>query len=283
MRGRPIRQSGRTTGEPADGRTAHSLPTCLDLVEGSVEIVDTSDHVSDDTAPMDIERLQPEYRYRIAASARISAPRAAVWEELLDLRMSALPIGFALTRLRHLPGVIAGTEARVVGSDRFLDATPIPVVVSVRPFLVVLAGASRAWKLLGGGAPPRLDAQQFKNWREDGWIKVSMQFQLTQLRDGAATLLVTETRMEATDRHTARSFAPYWWAIRAGSVLIRREVVARVKARVEASPIGNGAPAADYRTPGTTTPAPSPTSRVVHQRRAASSSSLPHAMKGQRR
>lgn len=192
------------------------------------------DHGRGDSGPSTIDDMLPEYRYRIAASASIGAPRAAVWAELVDLRMSALPIGSALTRLRHLPGVLAGAETRVTGADKFFDVTPIPVLVSAEPSLIVSAGASQAWKLFGGSPPPSLDAARFPSWRADGWITVAMQFSLTELADGSGTLLATETRIGATDERTQRVFARYWWAIRAGSALIRREVVARVKDRAEA-------------------------------------------------
>lgn len=182
---------------------------------------------------MVIDDLLPNYRYRISAESIVAAPRAAVWSELAHISMSALPIGFALTRLRHLPGVLVGNEKPVVGTDTFFDSTPIPVVVGVQPSLIISAGPSQAWKIFGGDRPPRLDAAQFSTWSDPGWIKVAMQFRLTDLDGGQKTLLTTETRIASTDDRTAHVFAPYWWAIRAGSVLIRREVVAKVRKRAE--------------------------------------------------
>lgn len=180
-----------------------------------------------------IDDLLPYPRYRIAAESLIDTPASVVWAELLALPMSSLPWGFTLTRLRHLPDVLAGNETSVRGTDTFLDATPIPVVIHRAPEIIISAGLSQAWKIRGGARAPFLDATQFAAWNEPGWIKVAMQFHLAEAPGGRTTRLTTETRISATDTRTARVFAPYWWAIRAGSVLIRREVVAQVRRRAE--------------------------------------------------
>jgi hypothetical protein len=60
-----------------------------------------------------------------------------------------------------------------------------------------------------------------------------MEFRLESIPVG--TLLSTETRILATDPRTGRSFAAYWFLIRASSGAIRREVL-RVVARRAESP-----------------------------------------------
>jgi len=181
---------------------------------------------------LDLDRLLPNPAYRIAARQTVAAPRPVVWRALIELPMSALPLAYALTLVRHLPGVIAGKETRVRGSDTFLQATPIPVLVRDEPRQVISAGLSQAWKLVGGDPAPALELAGFQRWTGSGWIKVVMAFELVELASGH-TVLSTETRVSATDLHTARRFAPYWRAIGASSALIRREVVARVKRRAE--------------------------------------------------
>ena len=179
-----------------------------------------------------LDELVPDPAYRIRAAVVVRAAPEAVWRSLLALPMSALPVGFALTLLRHLPDVLARTETRVRGSDTFLDATPIPVVVARPPFLLISAGPSQAWKPLGAARAPALDADALRDWRQPGWITVAMSFALQALPDGG-TRLSTETRVRATDARTARVFAPYWWLIAPASALIRREVLRAVKRAAE--------------------------------------------------
>jgi hypothetical protein len=86
----------------------------------------------------------------------------------------------------------------------------------------VSAGLSRAWRLLGGLAPPRLDGAALRAWSDPGWIKVAMEFRLEPAPAG--TPLSTETRILATDPSSRRFFAAYWFLIRASSAAIRRDV-----------------------------------------------------------
>jgi hypothetical protein len=62
-----------------------------------------------------------------------------------------------------------------------------------------------------------------------------MEFRLAPTRQG--TFLSTETRVVATDARTRRAFAVYWFLIRPGSGVIRRELL-RVVARRSESRIG---------------------------------------------
>jgi hypothetical protein len=107
------------------------------------------------------------------------------------------------------------------------------VLFSERPHVVISAGLSQAWRLLGGSVPPHLDAAALRAWSEPGWIKAGMEFRLEPVRAG--TLLSTETRVLATDPKTRRAFAAYWHVIRPGSSAIRREVLKVVARRAESS------------------------------------------------
>ena len=124
-------------------------------------------------------------------------------------------------------------EARAAGRRSFLDVTPIPVLFSERPHVVISAGLSQAWRLLGGSVPPHLDAAALRAWSEPGWIKAGMEFRLEPVPAG--TLLSTETRVLATDPKTRRAFAAYWFVIRPASSAIRREVLKVVARRAESS------------------------------------------------
>ena len=78
---------------------------------------------------------------------------------------------------------------------------------------------------------PHLDAGALRAWSQPGWIKVAMEFRLESTPAG--TVLSTETRILATDPRTRRSFAAYWFLIRASSGAIRREVLRVVAGRAE--------------------------------------------------
>jgi hypothetical protein len=176
---------------------------------------------------MTLDEVVPHPQYRMTHCRTVSASPAAVWDELCRVTMSALPLGHALEGARLLPARLAGRKHRPLAGRTFLDVTPIPVLFSERPQVVISAGLSQAWRLLGGLTPPRLDAAALRAWSDPGWVKVAMEFRLEP------TLLSTETRILATDPRSRRSFAAYWFLIRASSAAIRREVLRVVAHRAE--------------------------------------------------
>lgn len=178
---------------------------------------------------MTLDDAVPHPQYRMSHSRIVGAPPAAVWDELCGVTMSALPVGYALEGMRLLPARLAGRKHRPLAGRTFLDVTPIPVLFAERPKVVISAGLSQAWRLLGGRTPPRMGAAALRAWSQPGWIKVAMEFRFEPIPAG--TLLSTETRILATDPGTRRSFAAYWFLVRPGSSAIRREVLAVVAHR----------------------------------------------------
>ena len=172
---------------------------------------------------MTLDDVVPHPQYRMCHARSISAPPTAVWDELGRVTMSALPLGYALESIRLLPAWLAGRRHQPLAERTFLDVTPIPVLFCRPPQVVISAGLSQAWRLLGGPAPPRLDAAALRAWSQPGWIKVAMEFRVEPT--AAGTRLSTETRVTATDPRTRRLFAAYWFFIRPGSSAIRREVL----------------------------------------------------------
>ena len=185
---------------------------------------------------MKLDDVIPDPQHRMRHARNVAAPPVVVWDELLGVSMSALPLTRALEGLRLLPARLAGRNRQPLAGRSFLDVTPIPVLFSERPHVVISAGLSQAWRLLGGATPPQLDAGALRAWSQPGWIKVAMEFRLES--NPVGTLLRTETRMLTTDPRTRRAFAAYWFLIRPASGAIRREVLRVVADRAESPPRG---------------------------------------------
>src|ERR1700760_1901265 len=153
---------------------------------------------------MTLDDVVPHPQYRMGHSRIVDAPPTAVWDELCRVTVSALPVGYALEGTRLLPARLAGRKHQSLAGRTFLDVTPIPVLFSERPHVVISAGLSQAWRLLGGPVPPHLDAAALRAGSQPGWIKAGMVFRLEPVPAG--TLLSTETRVVATDPKTRRAF-----------------------------------------------------------------------------
>ena len=182
---------------------------------------------------MNLEDVVPDPDHRMRHARTAAAPVTAVWDQLHLVTMRGLPLGYALEALRLLPGRLAGRRPRTLAGHTFLEITPIPVLHSEPPHLVISAGLSQAWRALGGSAPPPLDAAALRAWSEPGWIKAGMEFRFVPTPGGSR--MSTETRVLATDPRTRRAFAAYWLLVRPWSGAIRREVLRVVARRAESS------------------------------------------------
>jgi hypothetical protein len=72
-------------------------------------------------------------------------------------------------------------------------------------------------------------AAQMRAFAQPDWVKAAFDFVLEA--DGDGTLVSTETRVSATDARTRRRFGLYWMLIRAGSGLIRRDLLRELARR----------------------------------------------------
>jgi len=184
-----------------------------------------------------LDDLLPDPDFRERHERRIAAPREAVWDALHEVRLRDLALSRALMAVRLIPARLAGRPPSRMVEGRFLEEGPIPVLAADPPRAVIAAGALQPWKLRGGETPPVLDAPALRDFREPGWVKTGIDFVLEP--EGGGTRLTTETRVTATDQGTRARFAVYWLLIRAGSGLIRRDLlraVARSASRRPAAP-----------------------------------------------
>jgi hypothetical protein len=114
-------------------------------------------------------------------------------------------------------------------TSRLLEDGPVPVLAADPPRSLVGGAVMQPWRPLGGAEPPALDAAALRAFAEPGWVKVGLDFVLRA--DGEVTTLTTETRVLATDRRTRVVFGAYWALIRAGSGLIRRDLLRAAAAK----------------------------------------------------
>ncbi|CDR17852.1 hypothetical protein [Streptomyces iranensis] len=181
-----------------------------------------------------LERLLPAFDKREHHSRRIDAPPERVWRGLVDLRVGELAVTLGLMRVRGGPrtwtgGVDPGAHQGV--DPRVLEWLPPREMAADPPHEVVLGDIAR-YTALRPVRPDveRGDPEAFAHFDEAGWSKVVMNFRLTPEGDG--TWLSTETRVLNTDPATRRAFALYWGFIRAGSGMIRRDVLRAIAKKV---------------------------------------------------
>ena len=180
-----------------------------------------------------IDELLPAPHFREHHERRIAAPPGAVWDAVHELRLGDLVLSRALMGLRLLPARLAGRrEASRMVDSRLLDGGPVTLLASDPDRAVLGGGVMQPWKLTGGEEPPELDVPALQAFSEPGWVKVGFDFVIEPTGDGSR--VSTETRVTATDARTRARFGLYWLFVRAGSGLIRRDMLRAVARRAEA-------------------------------------------------
>ncbi len=182
--------------------------------------------------PLTLEDLLPEPHFRERHARRVAAPPWAVWRALHELALADLAVSRALMAVRRWPERLLGGQRSPINTTRLLEDGPIPVLASDFERSVLAGGVMQPWKLTGGATPPELDVDAMRAFGEPGWVKAATDFVLEP--DPIGTLLSTETRVRATDARSRRRFGLYWLAIRAGSGIIRRDLLRAVARRAEA-------------------------------------------------
>lgn len=183
-----------------------------------------------------LDELMPAFRHRERHSRTIGAPPEVVWNAMLAVTASELPLSRLLMGIRSLPQRVAGRRdsfnagaARPV-IETFLESG-FRTLAEERPRLLVVGAAMQPWRLVGGQVADVVDAAGFRAFDRPGFVLAVLSLELEPI--AGRTRLSTETRVRPTDRQAARAFLPYWLAIRLGSGLIRRDLLRAVAARAE--------------------------------------------------
>ena len=152
------------------------------------------------------------------------ADPGAAMAALRALTTEQLPLTRALTRARGLrPGPSRAAGGAWLDGLRALGF----VTLADAEDELVLGAVGRFWRL-GDGLQPVPDRAAFGSFAQPGFARAAASFRA--LPASGEAMLVTETRVAATDAAARRAFARYWAVVRAGSGLIRRELLAAAAA-----------------------------------------------------
>jgi hypothetical protein len=178
-----------------------------------------------------LDRVLPQFAHREVHTLVVKASPELVWAALHEVTGKELPVTRLLTAVRGLGARGAGKPVL----DRFV-AGGFGVVLDEAPRALAIAAAGQPWKVRGGQriTLPVGDAE-VSEFEKPGFVLMAMSFGLEPLggHGGGRTRLSTETRVQPTDAGAARTFRPYWLVIRAGSGVIRHELLRAVKRRAE--------------------------------------------------
>jgi hypothetical protein len=182
-------------------------------------------------APLLLDEVLPDYDVHEVHARSVAADPDALFDAVRAVTAGDLRVSGLLIALRGLAG------PREV-NDR---ARPLLAAMVARGFAelgerageqLVLGLISRPWRPIPV-TRPIADAADFAAFTEPGWVRAAIDLRIEPVQDRCR--LVTETRVEATDEGARRRFACYWRLIRPGSAVIRRDLLAAIARRAEAS------------------------------------------------
>ncbi|HWI70371.1 MAG TPA: hypothetical protein VNT55_00335 [Baekduia sp.] len=180
-----------------------------------------------------LDRVLPQFAHREVHAVDVTASPEIVWAAVHEVTGTELPVTRVLTAVRGL-----GTHgARKPVLERFI-AGGFGLVLDEPPRAVALAAAGQPWRKRGGERVTLpVGGQEVSEFARPGFVLMALSFGLEPLggTGGGRTRLTTETRVQPTDAEAARKFRPYWWVIRAGSGVIRHELLRAVRRRAEAA------------------------------------------------
>jgi hypothetical protein len=184
-----------------------------------------------------LDDVLPVYRHRERHATQIAAAPEAVWSALHAVSSDDLRLTRLLMSIRTLPVRLpsGGTSGGGLPANRgFVEAFMERGYRELRidpPWKLVAGAAGRPWRRRGRETVDVVDVDGVRAFARPGFVLIATSFEVEELGDGAR--LSTETRVQPTDAAATRAFRPYWWAIRAGSGLIRRDVLHAVRRRAE--------------------------------------------------
>jgi hypothetical protein len=176
----------------------------------------------------------PRFDVNEVHSVEVRAAPEAALAAFRALTPREVPLTVALMSLRVLPALAARRAVGLSLTRPVLEQFTAAgfVILSDEPGEVVVGGIGRFWR--PDGELRKVAPEEFASFAEPGFAKTAFNMRAAS-RAGGATSLTTETRILATDESARRGFGRYWFLIRLGSGLIRREWLRAIKRRAERS------------------------------------------------
>lgn len=178
-----------------------------------------------------IDKFAPEWQFREIHRISVLAPADAARRAIREVTAREIHLFRFLTWLRRL-----GRPGR----EGILNPPPDDPILKVALRTGFIQLANTEHELVIGTfvmSPPQAKRQpdtpdEFLAITSPGYAKAVMNFRVRESQL-AMSVVITETRVWATDERTERKFALYWWTIRLGSGLIRRMWLRAIRRRAE--------------------------------------------------
>ncbi len=183
-----------------------------------------------------LDTYLPDYDVTEFHVCVVNADAETTWAAIGHGDLAGIPVVRALLLLRALPGRVralaGGRPAPPPPPFTFDDMPRVGFeLLAEHPGEIAFGFVGRPWRV-GDERPVAIGRGLFSDFSDPGYTKIAFAIR-AQPYGAQRTLVVTETRIAATDVRSRRLFALYWKLIGPFSALIRRAILRRVRSDAE--------------------------------------------------
>jgi hypothetical protein len=183
-----------------------------------------------------LDEFVPEFDFCEEHAVTVRRAPGPTFTAIKAIRPGELPVTRLLMGVRSLPSLVVGRRVRPPENDKTLLEQAVGMgflaLGEEQDRELVLGLIAQPWKLAGGGIVNSIRTpDDFLAFDDPSVAKIATNFLIDERPEGCR--LSTETRIRVEDPEARRRFARYWFVIRPGSGIIRREWLRRIKVRAE--------------------------------------------------
>jgi hypothetical protein len=178
-----------------------------------------------------LDHFMPDYDVAERHSVDIAAPPAITLATAANAGLMASPLVRTIVRAREIVlGATPDSARRPRGLLDEMTALGWRVLAGIPDREIVVGAVTQPWhaNVVFRGLPP----EEFAGFDEPGYVKIAWTLRADPVADGTS-IFRTETRVVTTDAAARRLFRWYWARFSPGIILIRRELVRRLKRDAE--------------------------------------------------
>lgn len=214
----------------AAGVPLSDVSTCVGSGRGSFRAALGTPHCPYAPVVDVLDTVMPSCHFSSHHEVVVAAPPERTAAALMSLDTRDLVLTRLLMGVRGLPARLRGRHsARSERSRRGVMSPPF-VELANNGHAAAFGLAGQFWKPVATPVALR-DADEFAAFNRPGYAKAVIGFEIRPAPGGC--VLATETRIAATDEAARRSFGRYWRIIRAGSGVIRYDMLRTVRRNAE--------------------------------------------------
>lgn len=174
-----------------------------------------------------LDTVLPRYQFVETHRLPMCAPPARIMAGIRAYRAGHDPLVRTAIAMRELPARLLGHRA-----GRMLDLDDFSVVGQEGGTDIVFGLMGAFWRP-DYGLVPIASPQAFTSGQRTDLCRLAMGFHIITDAHGSGAMVVTQTRVDCPTAALRRRFAPYWYAIRPVSGLIRQRMLRRIRTMAE--------------------------------------------------